>query len=156
VVMSVPLDGEFADELRSALGAHVLLHAGQRGATTSMFRDGRRVTMLTPPAGVAADVLAGGSRVTQLSILGEDYSVGYQPLKSLRGAYVGMLGVATPREPLLRAKSGASRSLLIGSAAALALALALTGILSRRLTRPLRRLHAGTLAIARGDLDTRL
>ncbi len=42
----------------------------------------------------------------------------------------------------------------LGALSALLLAMVLSNLLARRMTRPLQNLHAGALAIARGDLDT--
>src|SRR5262249_29606648 len=57
------------------------------------------------------------------------------------------------RGALARAKTDAARSLALGATGAVAFALGLALILSRRLTRPIARLHAGALSIARGQLD---
>ena len=67
---------------------------------------------------------------------------------------VGLLGVAVDREPLAAARRRASTTLVLGAMSALLLAIALSNLLARRMTRPLQDLHAGALAVARGDLDT--
>ena len=81
---------------------------------------------------------------------------GYTGLLDLDRRQVGVFAVAVDRAPLLRAKSVATRSLGLGAAGALIFALALAGFLTRRLTRPIARLHRGALAVARGDLDQRI
>jgi nitrogen fixation/metabolism regulation signal transduction histidine kinase len=70
------------------------------------------------------------------------------------GRAVGLLGVAVDREPLAAARRRASTALILGALSALLLAMVLSNVLARRMTRPLQNLHAGALAIARGDLDT--
>src|SRR5262249_4783321 len=67
--------------------------------------------------------------------------------------HVGMFAVAVGRGSLGRAKGTAVRSLALGAAGAGAFALGLAVLLSRRLTRPIARLHARALSIARGQLD---
>jgi hypothetical protein len=154
VVLALPLDGDFADGIKGALGADVLIHAGAMSAMSSFLdTEGGRLGGIGPPEGVAREVLAGGSRQARAEIGGREYSLGYAPLKDMEGDHVGMLGVAVGRGSLARAKDAATRSIAIGFAGAFAFALALAGLLSRRLTRPIARLHAGTLAIARGELD---
>lgn len=157
VVLSLPLDGDFADGIKGALGVDVLLHAGARPAMSS-FLDalGGRATGIAPPPGVTVDVLAGRTRLARATIHGREYELGYAPLKSLDGEHVGMLGVAVGRESLAAAKRAAAQSLALGAAGAVAFALLLAAALSRRFTRPIARLHAGALAVARGDLDVRL
>ena len=54
-----------------------------------------------------------------------------------------------------RPPAGAPSSrLCLGALSALLLAIVLSNVLARRMTRPLQNLHAGALSIARGDLDT--
>ncbi len=157
VVMSLPLDGDFADQLKGALGNDVLLHAGG-GPARSSFVDGAggRVPGIAPAPGVAGLVLTGGSQQARATIRGREFTLGYAPLKNLDGEHVGMLAVAVPRDALARAKQAAGSSLALGVAGAFLFALGLAALLSRRLTRPLVRLHAGALAVARGDLDVKL
>src|SRR5690606_31856227 len=69
---------------------------------------------------------------------------------------VGTFAVAVDRASVLSAREAATRSLALGAAGALVFALGLAGLLSRRITRPLQRLHRGAIAIARGDLDQRI
>jgi signal transduction histidine kinase len=165
VIETLPLDSDFADEIKGALSTDVLIHAGAAPANSSFIRaDGSRLTCapddascpLKPPKGVAVDVLAGGTRQATMTIDGREYNLGYAPLKSLDGKHVGMFAVAVGRGALAKAKTAAARSLGLGLAGAFAFALGVAGVLSRRLTRPIQRLHAGALAIARGELDVRL
>jgi signal transduction histidine kinase len=157
VVLAMPLDGDFADGIKGALGCDVLLHAGAQPAMSSFLdADGARLGGIAPPAGVAADILAGGQRQVRDLIDGRDYSLGYAPLKNMEGQHVGMFAVAVERGALARAQQAAARSLGLGAAGAVAFALFLAFLFSRRLTRPIARLHAGALSIARGQLDAGL
>ena len=157
VVLAMPLDGDFADGIKGALGSDVLIHAGEQAAMSSFLdTDGARLAGIAPPPGLAADILAGGSRQVRHTIGGREYSLGYAPLKNMEGQHVGMFAVAVGRGALARAKTAASRSLVLGAAGAVAFALGLAVLLSRRLTRPIARLHAGALSIARGQLDAGL
>ncbi len=154
VVLILPLDGDFADGIKGALGTDVLIHQGARPAMSSFLdAEGGRLEGISPPPELTFDILAGASRQTRREIGGRDYSMGYAPLKDMAGRFVGMFGVAIGRGALARAKADAARSLALGAAGAFLFALALSALLSRRLTRPLARLHAGALAIARGELD---
>ncbi|MCG8421663.1 MAG: ATP-binding protein [Proteobacteria bacterium] len=118
-------------------------------------RDQRETDILLP-----ADVAFGARthalmRKTQ-QIFGHEYEVGYTSLVDLERDMVGVFAVAVDRAPLVQATSAATRSLVLGAVGALVFALALAGFLTRRLTRPLARLHRGALAVARGDLDQRI
>jgi signal transduction histidine kinase len=75
------------------------------------------------------------------------------PLENLERKRLGMLAIAVDEDDIERARGQAWKSLLLGGASAVLFALALATLLSRRLARPLGHLHAGAIALARGDLD---
>jgi signal transduction histidine kinase len=157
VLVSMPLDADFADSLKGALGNDVLIHAASGPARSSFVDDeGGRLAEIAAPEAVRARVMAGEQLQVRATIAGREYSVGYASLKDLDGQRVGMLAVAVPRDQLTRAKRAAGQSLALGAAGAFLFALGLAGLLSRRLTKPLQRLHAGALAVAAGDLDVRI
>ncbi len=160
VVMSVPLDGDFADGVKAALGTDVLIYAGTGASITpamSTFLDpSSRTRGIRVPAVVMANLEPGRTMFTREIIGGREFQLGYTPLMNLQGAPVGVFAVAVDRQPLAVAKTSAMRSLVIGAAGAVAFALVLAALLSRRLTRPLHDLHRGAIAIARGDLDHRI
>ena len=157
VIISLPLDGDFADGIKGALGTDILIHAGSKPANSSFLDEkGGRPTRIEAPPGVTADVLAGATRISRLSIGESDFQVGYSPLKNLDGEHVGMLGVAVDRDALRQAKRTAAQSLVLGAFGAFLFALALASWLARRLTEPIARLHEGALAVARGDLSCAL
>jgi signal transduction histidine kinase len=157
LVVSAPLDGDFADGIKGALGAEVLLFAGEGPAQTTFIDPfGARLRDITVPPQVAAHVVRGRTVLDRRVLQGRGYSVGYTPIEDLDGAFVGVFGVAVDRAPVLAARAAAMRSLALGAAGAFAFALGLTALLSRRLAQPLARLHRGALAIARGDLGHRI
>jgi signal transduction histidine kinase len=154
VVVSVPLDAEFADRLKAQLAADVVIYLSDAPTASSFVAaDGRREVGFAAPTDVARKVLAGQSRIVEARAFGRQYSVGYVPLQDLDGHRLGMLAVAVDEDALVSAKAQAWRSLAFGGASAVVFALALATLLSRRLTRPLGHLHAGAIAVARGDLD---
>ncbi len=158
VVLTVPMDGEFADAVKSALGTDVLIFVGQgEGTETAMStfldRNGARVGGIGVTPGIAEHIKRGQGVLVNDTIRGRAYAIGYTPLKDLDGENVGLFAVAVDRAPLLSAKAAATRSLALGAAGAFVFALGLAGLLSRRITRPIARLHRGAIAIARGDLD---
>ncbi len=154
VVVSVPLDAEFADRLKAQLSADVVVYQADAPTASSFVAvDGRREVGFAAPIDVTTDVLGGATRVIEASAYGRMFSVGYAPLQDYEGHRLGMLAVAADEDALVAAKLSAWRSLALGGASAVLFALALAARLSRRLTRPLGHLHAGALAVARGDLD---
>ncbi|MCA9674464.1 MAG: HAMP domain-containing protein, partial [Myxococcales bacterium] len=158
VVLSVPLDGDFVDGIRGALGTDVLVAARTAPSARSTFRDatGARLPDVPVPTRVATRIGLGRPITTTQSIGGREYAVAWTALVDHEGRTVGVYGVAVDRRPVSRAQRVAFRSLGVGAALALAFALLLAAMLSRRLGRPIGRLHRGAVAIARGDLDHRI
>jgi two-component system NtrC family sensor kinase len=160
VVVTVPVDGAIVDRLRAALGAgrEVAVYRGrQPDASTFMAATGARLAGPPVPDAVAETKLEGGTaRVVPLDIDGHAYSVAFGELQDVNAAAVGFLAVAVDREPVAAARRRATTALALGVLAAIMLASGLSGLLARRLTRPLQRLHSGALSVARGDLDTKI
>jgi signal transduction histidine kinase len=157
VVLSVPLDGLFADRLKASLGADVFILAGGSATGVPMMsfldRLGARLDMWQTGSEVISEVAVGRNSFENRTVLGHDYAVGYAPIMDLDGQVAGIFGVAVDRAPVLEARRGATRSLGLGAAGAFAFAIGLAGLLSRRISRPLQNLHHGAIAIARGDLE---
>jgi signal transduction histidine kinase len=160
VVVTVPIDGAVVDRLRAALGAgrEVVVYRG-RAPTASTFMGATGARLVGPPVplAIAETKFAGGSaRVVPVEVDGHAYSVAFGELQDVDARPVGMLGVAVDREPVAAARRRATTALALGVAVALMLAIVLSGVLARRMTRPLQRLHSGALSVARGDLDTKI
>ncbi|HWE29486.1 MAG TPA: ATP-binding protein, partial [Polyangia bacterium] len=140
--------------LKAQLAADVVVYQADAPTASSFVAvDGRREVGFAAPTEVTTSVLGGATRVIEANAYGRIFSVGYAPLQDYEGHRLGMLAVATDEDALVAAKLSAWRSLALGGASAVLFALALAALLSRRLTRPLGHLHAGALAVARGDLD---
>ncbi|HEY2728374.1 MAG TPA: ATP-binding protein [Polyangia bacterium] len=160
VVVTVPIDGAVVDRLRAALGAgrEVVVYRGrQPNASTFMGATGARLSGPPVPAEIVETKFEGGSaRVVPLEVDAHAYSVAFGQLQDVNAEPVGLLGVAVDREPVAAARRRATTALALGVLAALLLASVLSGLLARRMTRPLQRLHSGALSVARGDLDTKI
>jgi signal transduction histidine kinase len=155
VVLSVPLDADFADAIKGALGAEVMIAPRTAVEALSTFRDplGERAPTVTIGVSVAAQAAAGRPVLATAEIDGGEYEVAWTALVDVDDRPVGLFGVATDRRSVTSAKRIAFRSLAIGGAVALAFALLLAAWLGRRLGAPIARLHRGAIAVARGDLD---
>lgn len=157
VVLSVPLDGVFADRLKASLGADVLLVAGADASGDPMVSfldsEGARIADWGAAPSMLEVIASGNTAFLDQEILGQEYALGYAPIFDIEGHIVGIFGIAVDRGPVLEGRSAATRSLGLGAAGAFVFALGLAGLLSRRISRPLQNLHHGAIAIARGDLD---
>jgi len=155
IVLSVPLDGDFADGLKGALGVDVLIGGLSAGVATSTVRDrdGRRLPALQVPSSVLQRVRERQRPVVTQAIAGREHVVAWTALEDDRGRALGLFAVAIDRQSLSRAQRIAFRSLAIGAAVALVFALILAALLGRRLGQPIAKLHRGAVAVARGDLE---
>src|SRR5262249_3203959 len=157
VVFTLPLDAEFADVIKGALSVDVIFYAGDV-ATASTFStpDGRRLPGRPVPPAVAESVHRGLTLTDQGPVEGREYTFAYVPLQDLAGRRIGMLAIATSRDALLAAQRQAKWFLLLAAAVAAVLAAAFAIALARRIAGPVRRLHEGALAVARGHLEHRI
>jgi len=162
LVLSTPLDGDFADGIKGALSADVLL-GGTSGVLQVTFRSrlGRRSEPVTIAAADRSAALAGQRVVRDLDIEEEgglvgQYKIAVTALEDHGKHAVGLIGVAVDRAPLAATKRLAIRSLVFGGSIAIAFALVLAMFWSRRLGAPIARLHRGAIAVSRGDLEHRI
>ncbi len=154
VVVTLPLDAVFANRLKAQLAVDVVVFQGGSPIASSLVDSGGRALRgFEAPNEVVDAVLRGATRISEAEAGGRLFSVGYVPLKDLDGHRLGMLAVAVDEDWLVSARSQAWRLLQLGALSAVVIALTLSLLLSRRLTRPLKHLHAGALAVAHGDLD---
>jgi signal transduction histidine kinase/HAMP domain-containing protein len=159
-VLTVPIDGGVVDRLRAALGAgrEVVIYRGRQPNASSFMSDtGARLVGPAIPSSVGGARLAfGHAPVVPLEVDAHAYSVAFGQLQDVNGEPVGLMGVAVDREPVAAARRRASTALTLGVVAALLLAIGMSGVLARRMTKPLQTLHSGALSVARGDLDTKI
>src|SRR5262249_10240825 len=157
LVLSMPLDGDFADSVKGALSADVLI-GGAQGGMAVTFRSplGRRADAVELAPNDRAAALHGARVVEDLDVPAGRFKVAATALLDRKDHAIGLIGVAVDREPLAATKRLAIRSLVIGGTAAVAFALVLALVWSRRLGAPIARLHRGAIAVSRGDLDHRI
>ncbi|HEX5063835.1 MAG TPA: ATP-binding protein [Kofleriaceae bacterium] len=162
-ILSLPLDGDFADSIKGALSADVLI-GGTAGRLAVTFRSslGRRAEPIVLSDQDRAVVLDRERVTRDLDVTFEkgghegNYTLAATALLDNHDKPVGIVAVAVDRGPLAATKALAIRSLIIGGLGALAFALLLALFWSRRLGAPIAELHRGAIAVSRGDLDHRI
>lgn len=143
----LPIEDGDAAGLASLVGAEVCFVAGGRCvAGSERAREGLAPEMAAMPRGAEARVLEAD---------GERWVLVRQPLTEDRPDD-GSLVMAVPLEAVLSPFERISRALGFASAAALLLAIVISVVLSRGLTRPVRQLVGATVRVARGDYETRV
>jgi two-component system NtrC family sensor kinase len=157
LVLSTPFDGYFADGIKGALAADVML-GGPSGKLAVTFRSslGRREDPVELATEDRTAAIAGNVVIRDLDVAGGQYKIATTALLDHRDRPVGIIGVAVDREPLAATKRLAVRTLVAGGLAAIGFALVVALFWSRRLGAPIARLHRGAIAVSRGDLDHRI
>jgi signal transduction histidine kinase len=157
LVLSTPFDGDFADGIKGALSADVLI-GGPSGKLAATFRSklGRRGDPVELHVDDRLAAMARQRVIRDLDVATGQYKVAVTALLDREDRPVGLIGVAVNREPLALTKTLAVRTLIAGGLAAVAFALVLALFWSRRLGAPIARLHRGAIAVSRGDLDHRI
>ena len=149
VVLALPLDTTLAGRLGRLSGA----------GTGVCFVIDRRcaVSNVDDSSAVAAAMIAHAGRTGSAirRIDGARWSVVSEPLVANR-PQDGHRLLAIPLEPWLRPFDRITRALLIGGLAALVLAVVVSVLLSRGLTRPVHALVRATARVAHGDYGTRV
>ena len=152
-VLSTPMDGDFADAIKGALSADVML-GGPSGELAVTFRssEGRRSEPVNITARDRAAALHGQRVVRDY----DRYKYAVTALLDSKDQPVGLIGVAVDRGTLSDTKRLAVRTLVAGGLGAIAFALVLALFWSRRLGAPIGKLHRGAIAVSRGDLAHRI
>jgi signal transduction histidine kinase len=157
LVLSTPFDGDFADGIKGALAADVML-GGPSGKLAVTFRSslGRREDPIELAGEDRTSAISGHVVIRDLDVAGGQYKIATTALLDHKDRPVGIIGVAVDREPLAATKRLAVRTLVAGGLAAIGFALVVALFWSRRLGAPIARLHRGAIAVSRGDLDHRI
>lgn len=157
LVLSTPLDGDFADGIKGALSADVLI-GGASGILAVTFRStlGKRADSFTVKPDDRAQAMRRQKVVVDVELPTGTYEVALTGLFDSQDRALGVIGVAVDRGPLEATKRLAIRSLIGGGVGALVFALVLALFWSRRLGAPIARLHRGATAVSRGDLEHRI
>jgi signal transduction histidine kinase len=162
-VLSMPLDGDFADSIKGALSADVLIGGGTAGALAGTFRSslGRRADPVVLSERDRATVLGGRRVMRDIDVAidkstNREYTMASTALLDNKDHPVGIVAVAVDRGSLAATKTLAIRSLALGGLGGLAFALVLALFWSRRLGAPIAELHRGAFAVSRGDLDHKI
>lgn len=155
VVVTVPIDTGMVDRLKARLATDLVFYAGERPIASSFVgRDGRRQMGFAVPRAGSELTRRGQMAITQVLAYGRSYAVGLAPLVDGKDTRLGIIAVAIDQENVVRAKAQAWRLIVGGATAAVVFGLLLASVLSRSITVPLRDLHRGARAVARGELGT--
>jgi len=139
------------------IGTATLFLDDLRISTNVLSDDGSRAVGTRVSEEVYQQVILGGERyLGRAYVVNDWYLTGYDPLRSIDGSVVGMIYVGLLERPYNDLKTR-STLLFIGiTLGGVALATALSIVISRRLSTPVRALVKASRRVAEGDLEARV
>lgn len=144
VVMTLPLDDQIADLLKSALNAEIAFGSFTKIVGSTFHSSGERF--------YDKGQLLINDRAGQIQAIdNKEFYLAALPLQSVGGDPVGRLIVGIDRSNFQRARASATRAFSFGFGVALLITLFVAAFVGRMITRPLARLHRGILSMASGD-----
>jgi two-component system, NtrC family, sensor kinase len=146
----------FGRELQGEAGAVSLFLGDVRVATNLGMGSGARQVGSRAALDVARALLGGLPWQGQSQVLGKPYVTAYQPIRSLDGRVLGILGVGLPERPFLAVRTEMMLTFLGVAAFGVLVVLGLTYLITRSMIHPLEAMVAGTERIAAGDLAYRV
>jgi two-component system sensor histidine kinase VicK len=112
------------------------------------------------PATIAPEILAKlekGHPYRGEAVIGEKpYETAFEPIKNLRGDFVGSFSVALSKESVKKIRRNNLRNILASASVGIILSFGLAFIVARKLSGPLRELARGAHLIETGDLSHRV
>jgi len=157
LILAIPIDQEFAERLKRQTASEVFFAAFDTAGTpvavaATIPPDTLNRALASRYPGAGGEITALPSRV-RITAGGETWIGAAGPLTTASGTIVGEYAGLRSREAELAPFTALRRSVLYVFAGALAVALLVSLLLARQITRPLRRLVAVTRDIAEGRFE---
>lgn len=167
VILSLPMDHYMAKSLLATLRVDVAFYMATDDKTfkptaSSLIKpDGDQYPGFSLSARVYEETRAKRSNITVAEAMNRSFSVGLIPLldsdrSDEDSPEIGFLAVAVDRRPLVQSRNDAVKAMFVISCLGIAVALLLAFIAAKSLSTPLRKLHSGAIAVARGDLELKI
>ena len=167
VILSLPMDHYMAKSLRATLQVDVAFYTVTEDNTfipvaSSMVRpDGNPYRGFELSSEVYEQTKKKRMNLAVTKAMDRSFSVGLIPLldsdkSELESPEVGLLAVAVDRQALVQSRNDAVKAMVVLAGLGIAVALILAFVASKSLSTPLRKLHSGAMAVARGDLELKI
>ncbi len=137
------------------IGEGTLCLGDVRVATNAVRERQRAVGSRVDPVVSQRVLIDGKERIDRANVLGETHLTAYEPLRDLQGKVIGILCLGIPEARYTELGRRALSVYLAVSIGAVLLGFAVSGVIARGITRPIRRLVATADSLAQGDLDKR-
>jgi len=145
-------DYSLVDQVKSATGDESTIFLDKYRISTSVTSGNGRAVGTTASDAVYAVVIKEGNEYSgEANVLGKNFLTKYIPLKDSNGKIIGMLFVGTPEGPFVALVDGARNNTIIVAIIGLIIAVLISIVSSRSITKPLKKLDEGALSFGKGD-----
>ena len=148
---------DYVDGIKELTGSEVSVFAGnERVSTTLVDESGERIIGTTADDEVWSEVKKGKTYTGEVPVYGNDLIVEYRPLANESGEVIGMFLVALNTEAT---QKGIANFVLIGigtSVLVVVIAWIIGFVISKRISRPIKRLVESAHVLADGDVNVNI
>jgi len=148
MVLELPLDSEFTDQIRNVLRAEILIFSDGKGIGTTMLDDnGER---FYPDAFDLIDLKK------QVDIGGDEYLTGSFKISDYQDKEIGTVVIAYNISDILKTKNLDVRSMLLVFFTVFLIVIIVSVLIGRWLSNPLKTLSESAHSISKGDFDVKI
>jgi len=149
LILEIPIDSEFADQIREKVKSEIILSSNRKKiGTTFLDSNGERFFPKTK--------LVFNNKDQRVRIENKTYLSNFISIKDNLGEKVGYIEVFLNIDDLLQAKRLDIRSLIWVSFIVFVVIIIISFIIGRKLSAPILNLSKGAESISKGDLDIRI
>ncbi len=146
LILEIPIDSEFADQIREKVKSEIILSSNRKKiGTTFLDSNGERLFPKTK--------LVSNNKDKRVRIENKTYLSNFISIKDNLGEKVGYIEVFLNIDDLLQAKSLDIRSLIWVSFIVFVVIIIISFIIGRKLSEPILNLSKSAESISKGDLD---
>ena len=148
LILELPLDSEFVDQIRNIIRAEIFIYSNEKGIGTTMLNEnGER---LFPDI---FDLVNEGGRIV---FNNEEYILGHFEIKDFNDKKIGKVIVGYNISGILKTKNLDVRSLLFVFSTVFALVIFVSVIIGKWLAKPLKTLSESADSISKGNFNVKI
>uniref|UniRef100_A9A6L8 Methyl-accepting chemotaxis sensory transducer n=1 Tax=Methanococcus maripaludis (strain C6 / ATCC BAA-1332) TaxID=444158 RepID=A9A6L8_METM6 len=142
------------DEVKATTGDESTIFLDKYRISTSVVSENGRAIGTTASDAVYQTVVREGKDYSgTANVVGKDFLTKYVPLKDSNGNTIGMLFVGTPEAPFVAMVNSARNNTLLIALVGLIIAVGISLVSSRSITKPIKELEDGVHAFGSGNYD---
>jgi methyl-accepting chemotaxis protein len=147
-------DHFIVDLVKKTTGDESTIFLDKYRISTSVVSNGQRAVGTTASDGVYNEVVRQGNDYSGTAVVvGQNFLTRYESLKDSNGNTIGMLFVGTPEAPFVSLVNSARLNTIVIAIIGLLIAIGISLVSSKSITKPIKKLEEGTEKFGNGDYD---